>query len=93
MVLKEHSASQFGFEPTAHGLNRKCIKALYLETHMPFLGNSLSCLSDFIGSPMQVGVSILSLVFIIYEDLMLYSKPGESWAAYGGRLMVRTVFA
>lgn len=71
MVLKEQSPSQFGFEPMASWLNIKCIKALYLESHMPYLGSSPSSPYDFIGSTIQIGVLILSLVFIIYEDLMV----------------------
>lgn len=59
MYLRSKVHLTLGLSPWPYRLNIKCIKALYLESHMPFLGNSPSSTSDFIGSTMQI-------VFIIY---------------------------
>ena len=84
--LRMRAHLNLGLSPGPYGLNIKCIKALYLESRMPFLGNSPGSPSDFVGSTKQIGVSGLSLVFIIYQDLMVYSQPGGSCTACSGRL-------
>lgn len=64
--LRSRAHLHLGLSPWPYGLNIKCITALYLESHMPFLGSSPNSPSDFRGRTVQTGVSVLSLVFIIY---------------------------
>lgn len=64
--LRSRAHLHLGLSPWPYGLNIKRITALYLDSHMPFLGSSPDSLPDFSGRTVQIGVSVPSLVFIIH---------------------------
>lgn len=63
--LRSRARLNLGLSPWPSGLNRKCIKGLYLETHMAVFREQPQFFR-LLGSTMPIGVLVLSLGFIIY---------------------------
>lgn len=68
--LRSRAHLHLGLSPWPYGLNIKCITALYLESHMPFLGSSPNSPSDFGGRTVQTGVSVpvISIHYLLGFD-------------------------